>query len=121
MNQLGFLHFTLLYVAGFHLKNGSLTHVSFSRQLQTSWLDMFKQFVWVVVCVILFCQSYKFYLSIIIVGRGFTSKLLYIICAFFSALKCSTLMLHFSHLNAQSPPKKSLKCLDDAHYTKGFF
>ena len=26
-----------------HLKNRSLTHVSFYRQLQTSWLDMFRQ------------------------------------------------------------------------------
>ena len=56
------------------LKHRSLTHVSFYRQLQTSWLDMFRQFAWVVVWFILFCWSYKFYLSIIIVGRGFTSN-----------------------------------------------
>ena len=48
------------------------THVSFSKQLQTPWLDMFRQFVWVIVWDILFCQSYKFYLSI--VGWLFTSN-----------------------------------------------
>ena len=37
------------------LENRSLTHVSFYRQLQTFWLDMFTQFIWVVVWV--FCSA----------------------------------------------------------------
>ena len=44
-------------VASFHLKYRSVPRVSFYRQLQTSWLDMFRQFVWVVVWVVLFWQS----------------------------------------------------------------
>ena len=43
-----------------HLKNTSLTHVSFYRQLQTSWLDLLRQ-LW----LISLHWSYKFYLSII--------------------------------------------------------
>ena len=58
--------------AGSHLKTNGLPHFSFYRQLQTSWRDLFSQFVWVVVWVVLFCRCYKFYLSI--VDRGFTSK-----------------------------------------------
>ena len=76
----GFLAFNIaicitnFVAAGSHLNNRSVTHVSFYRQVQTSWLNMFKQFAWVVVWVkFLFCWSYKFYLSIIIVGTGFTS------------------------------------------------
>ena len=59
-------------VAGSHLENKGLAHVSWHWQLQTSWLNMFRQFVWVGKWVILFCRSYKFYLST--VGRGFTSN-----------------------------------------------
>ena len=65
MSQLGFTYLILLYAlpifvsAGSHLKNKRLTHVLFYRQLQTCWLDMFKQFVRAVVWVILFCRSYK--------------------------------------------------------------
>ena len=40
---------TNFVAAGFHLKDRSLTHLSLYRQLQTSWLDMFRQFVWVVI------------------------------------------------------------------------
>ena len=58
--------------AGSHLKTNGLPHFSFYRQLQTSWRDLFSQFVWVVVWVVLFCRCYKFYLSF--VDRGFTSK-----------------------------------------------
>ena len=65
MSQLGFPYLILLYAlpifvsAGSHLKNRRLTHVLFYRQLQTCWLDMFKQFVWAVAWVILFCRYYK--------------------------------------------------------------
>ena len=66
---------TNFVVAGSHSKHRHLNHVSFYRQLQTSWLDLFTQFVWVVLRVISFCWSYEFYLSIIIiVGRDFTSN-----------------------------------------------
>ena len=56
---------TNFVAAGSHLKDRSLTHVSFYRQLQTSWVDMFRQFVWIVVFVILFCRFYKLFLSIV--------------------------------------------------------
>ena len=56
---------TNFVAAGFHLKNRSQTNISFNRQLQTSWLDTFRQFVW-------FVRSYKLYVSI--VGWGFTSN-----------------------------------------------
>ena len=59
-------------MAGSHLENRSLAHVSWHWQLQTSWLNSFRQFVWVVKWVTLFCRSYKFYL--LTVGRGFTSN-----------------------------------------------
>ena len=44
---------TNFVAASFHLK-------------EQEWLDMFRQFVWVVERVILFCRCYKFYLSMLL-------------------------------------------------------
>ena len=39
---------TNFVAAGSHLKDWNLTHVSFYRQLQTFWLDLFRRFVLVI-------------------------------------------------------------------------
>ena len=82
MNQLGLLRFILLYASPIMLRPPfiqntarSFTHVSFHSQLQTSWFDKFRRFIWVVLRVILFCPAVLQILFInIIVGRGFASK-----------------------------------------------
>ena len=63
---------TNFVVAGFHLKKKVPDSCFILQTTPNILLDMFRQFVWIVVLVILFYRSYKFYLSI--VGRGFNSK-----------------------------------------------